>query len=95
MRMAIADFNFEADERTFGCVVERARSEGAQPWWWFSVSGDAHRYAPFQAAADDTAESVQQRILAYYRALLLRRSQPLDARETWTLRRQNLAALKR
>jgi hypothetical protein len=91
----IAAFTFEEDNRTFGCRVETGRTEGAQPWWWFSVSGDDHRYAPFQCDAADTIESVQLRIASYYRALLERRALPLDLRTTWQLRRQNLAALKR
>jgi hypothetical protein len=91
----IADFTFQADDHTFGCRIETARTAGAQPWWWFNVSGDEHRYAPFQSDASDTVESVQLRIASYYRALLARRELPLDMRTTWQLRRQNLAALKR
>ena len=88
-------FTFEADGHTFVCSVETGRKPGDEPWWWFTVTGDAQRYAPFLAGADDTHDSVQVRILAYYRAMIERRSMPLDARSTWELRRQNLAALKK
>jgi hypothetical protein len=91
----IAVFTFDADDRTFGCRVEKGRAEDAQPWWWFSVSGDGHRYAPFQATPEDTMESVRERVLSYYRALLVRRAMPLDQRTSWKLRRDNLAALKK
>jgi len=91
----LSAFTFEADDRTFGCGIEVGRSEDAQSWWWFSVTGDSHRYAPFQPDTGDTTENVQARVLSYYRALLTRRSLPLDARSSWELRRQNLAALKK
>ena len=87
-------FTFEADDRTFACGIERGRAEGAQAWWWFSVSGESHRFAPFQPDPQDTMESVQARILSYYRALLARRALPLDQRSSWELRQRNLAALR-
>ena len=91
----VAPFTFEADDRTFACRMELARTEGAQPWWWFTVTGESHRFAPFQAEAGDTQESVQMRVLSYYRGLVARRALPLDQRSAWDLRRKNLAALKR
>jgi hypothetical protein len=84
---------FEDGGRIFDGRVERRRTarraappqgrpdesrEGA--WWWFRVSGDAQRYAPFHSAADDTAASVRSRIVAYYADLLARRAQPLSPR---------------
>jgi hypothetical protein len=39
-------------------------------------------------------ESVRRRILDYYREMVARRALSLDPRETWELRRKNLAALK-
>ena len=87
-------FTFEADDRIFSCAIEKGRAAGAQPWWWFTVSGESHRFAPFQPAAEDTVESVRDRVLTYFRALLARRALPLDHRSSWELRRQNLAALK-
>jgi hypothetical protein len=91
----IKPFTFEADERTFSCRVEPPRPGRAYAWWWFSVTGDAQRYAPFQVATDDTLESVTGKVLSYYRALLLRRSQPVDAHSALQRRQENLAALKR
>lgn len=85
-------FTFEADDRTFVCQIE-GRSHLRQ-WWWFTVSGEAHRFAPFQPSAEDTVASVQFRILSYYRELVARRALVLDPRDAWELRRKNLAALK-
>lgn len=89
---ALAQFTFEADDRTFVCQIE-GRSQLRQ-WWWFTVSGEAHRFAPFQPSAEDTLGSVQSRIMSYYRELVARRALVLDPREAWELRRKNLAALK-
>lgn len=88
-----ARFTFEADDRTFVCQVEGAQTHVRQ-WWWFTVSGESHRFAPFQPSAEDTIGSVQSRILSYYRELVARRALALDPREAWELRRKNLAALK-
>ena len=88
----VAPFTFEADDRTFACQIE-GRSHLRQ-WWWFTVSGEAHRFAPFQPTAEDTVASVQFRIVSYYRELVARRALVLDPREAWELRRKNLAALK-
>ena len=87
-------FTFQADNLTFACRIEKGRAEGAQPWWWFTVTGEAHRFAPFRPEVEDTVETVRARVLAYYRALVARRDLPLDRRSSWELRRQNLAALK-
>ena len=63
-------------DRTFSCsVAPRSASESAL-WWWFRVSTDASRYAPFLAASDDTPMSVQTRVVAYYDDLLARRAAP-------------------
>ncbi|MHB1222850.1 MAG: hypothetical protein ACYC2G_02205 [Gemmatimonadaceae bacterium] len=66
-------FDFEADGRTFTCSVEMARKPLAPSWWWFSVTGDRHRYAPFQFGGEDTEMTVRARVLSYYRDLLDRR----------------------
>jgi hypothetical protein len=87
-------FTFEADDRMFACQIEQGRTRLAQPWWWFTVSGESHRFAPFQPVAEDTVESVRSRVLSYYRELVARRALSLDHREAWELRRKNLAALK-
>jgi hypothetical protein len=82
----IGPFEFEHDGRTYACVVEQSRAVGGGVWWWFRVSGDAHRYAPFRAAAGDTRESVRSRIVAYYTNRLARRSAPPPARGYWARR---------
>ncbi|HEY2376002.1 MAG TPA: hypothetical protein VGH98_08520 [Gemmatimonadaceae bacterium] len=87
-------FTFEADDRIFACQIEQGRSRLAQAWWWFTVSGESHRFAPFQPLGGDTLESVRSRVLSYYRELVARRALSLDQRESWELRRKNLAALK-
>jgi hypothetical protein len=48
-------------------------------WWWFGVTGDRHRYAPFHTAEDDTELSVERRIVSYYHDLLSRRGLPPSA----------------
>ena len=88
----VARFTFEADDRTFVCQVEG--QSGLRQWWWFTVSGEAHRFAPFQPTAEDTVQSVQFRIVSYYRELVARRALVLDPREAWERRGKNLASLK-
>lgn len=87
-------FTFEADDRVFTCQIEHGRTALSHSWWWFTVSGESHRFAPFQPLAGDTIDSVQCRVLSYYRDLVARRAMSLDQRETWELRRKNIAALK-
>ena len=87
-------FTFEADDRVFACQIEGGRTKLAQLWWWFTVSGESHRFAPFQPEVGETLESVRFRVLSYYRELVARRALTLDQRESWELRRKNLAALK-
>jgi hypothetical protein len=62
--------------RTYTCRVEPLRGSAAADWWWVNVSGDQSRYAPFQADASDTEESVRTRVVAYYVNLLERRAAP-------------------
>ena len=53
----IKGFEFEHEERTYHCTVEPLRAHGGgDAWWWFNVSGDPNRYAPFHAAGSDTRE---------------------------------------
>jgi len=73
-------FSFEDTGRIFACHVERAHVRYVTAWWWFTVSSDSHRYAPFHAHADDTQASVRSRVVAYYDTLLSRRSEP---RQPW------------
>ena len=58
------------------------------------MTGESHRFAPFQPVVGDTIENVRARVLSYYRELVARRALTLDQRESWELRRKNLAALK-
>ena len=58
-------FDFEDGGRRYSCRVEAPRA-GMDAWWWFDVSGDANRYAPFRAEASDTESSVRTRIVKYY-----------------------------
>jgi hypothetical protein len=67
--------------RTFDCSVETPSRAGADAWWWFRVSTDDNqRYAPFRAEADDTADGVRCRVVAYYENLLARRAEPSRGR---------------
>ena len=53
-------------------------------WWWFTLDGDkTTRYAPFEHSADDTQQSVQTRIIAFYAELLAIRARPRYERPTW------------
>jgi hypothetical protein len=81
-------FGFEDAGRTYACHVEKARTPHMAPWWWFTVTGDAQRYAPFHADAGDTEDAVRSRIVSYYETLLARRRAP---REPWGGRRDKTA----
>jgi hypothetical protein len=54
-------------------------------WWWFRVdaSGESTRYAPFEASANDTRQSVQTRIIAYYEQLLAIQARPAYQKPAW------------
>jgi hypothetical protein len=82
----LSEFQFVDDGRTFTCKVEKPRAPRTESWWWFGVSGDGHRYAPFQADAKDTQKSVQARIVAYYNEHLARRAAPAMQRQHWSQR---------
>ena len=79
----IRAFKFESDGRTYCCAAEKLSRTNGQAWWWFQVSGDGHRYAPFQAAAGDTPESVGSRIVEYYNNRLARRAAPPAPPAKW------------
>lgn len=70
-------FDFTEDGRTFTCSAEARAGARDEMWWWFHVSGDRHRYAPFHAVAGDSQSAVRHRITAYYNDLLARRGLPL------------------
>ena len=44
----IGAFQFENEGRKYSCTVETPRGARTESWWWFSVTGDQQRYAPFQ-----------------------------------------------
>jgi hypothetical protein len=79
----IRGFEFEEGGRTFVCSVEARRTTPDDAWWWFNVSGDRQRYAPFQAATADTQKGVKAKIVAYYANLLEARARPVEPRSHW------------
>jgi len=79
----IGAIEFEDGGRTCACRVDDTPGARLASFWWFSVSGDGHRYAPFRASDDDTATSVRERVVAYYLNHLTRRSMPTEARSSW------------
>ncbi|MGH7634761.1 MAG: hypothetical protein ACRENC_13585 [Gemmatimonadaceae bacterium] len=85
-------FDFQDNGRTFSCRTEGPTASRTESWWWFEVSGDTNRYAPFQAKSGDTQDSVRSRIAAYYADLLFKRSQPPQPRQHWAHRSKNTAA---
>jgi len=72
----IKPFDFAEGGRTYNCTVEERRGAQGEYWWWFSVSGDAQSYAPFQAASGDTRATVQARVLQFYEHRLWVMTQP-------------------
>lgn len=81
------EFEFVEAGRTFYCSVEVPHREGMAAWWWFRLdSGGTTRYAPFEASASDTTQSVKRRILAYYADLLAIQARPAYQRPAWVKR---------
>ena len=74
---------FEDAGRTYTCRIDDTPGARLSSWWWFSVSGDGHRYAPFRATEEDTPASVRDRVVQYYLNHLTRRSMPTEARSSW------------
>jgi hypothetical protein len=87
----VDSFSFTDGGRTYSCRTETRRGAVPETWWWFDVSGDVHRYAPFQAADSDTQAAVKARIVAYYVDLLDRRSRPAEHGHHWTNRNKGQA----
>ena len=81
--MTIKGFDFEHDSKTYHCTVAPLRAQGGESWWWFNVSGDPNRYAPFHAAGSDTRESVKTHIVEYYTNHVARRLAPPAPRGRW------------
>lgn len=79
-----SEFEFVDSGRKFVCSVEVPSRPGMPPWWWFRVdSGENTRYAPFEASAADTRQSVQRRIIAYYEQLLAIKARPAYQKPAW------------
>ncbi len=74
-------FTFEHGGRTYSCSTEKRKLPPAGTWWWFTVSSDSNRYAPFEAVASDTQQSIRTRIVAYYEHRLWARAQPAAPRQ--------------
>ncbi len=79
----VKEFEFVDAGRRFFCSVESPRL-GMAPWWWFRLdSGGTTRYAPFEASAGDTEQSVRRRIIAYYAELLAIQARPAYQKPPW------------
>jgi hypothetical protein len=77
-------FEFEDQGHRFSCATETPRHQGMQTWWWFTLDDDkTTRYAPFERSSDDTQQSVQARIVAFYAELLAIRARPRKERIPW------------
>jgi hypothetical protein len=74
----IKGFEFSEGGRSYSCMVEERFGQENEHWWWFTVSSDGQRYAPFQASRDDTRTSVQKRIVEFYEHRLWVRAQPVQ-----------------
>ena len=72
----IGAFAFDHGGRAYTCAPETREAAPLGTWWWFTVSHDRSRYAPFEAASADTRQSVRTRIIAYYERLVWLRAQP-------------------
>ena len=80
----IKEFEFVDEGRKFFCSVEVPGQTGMRPWWWFRLdNGTSTRYAPFEASASDTKQSVQARIVAYYAELRAIEARPVHQRPVW------------
>ena len=82
----IGPFQFVDGERSYSCTVEERRVAPLGKWWWFEVTGDGQRYAPFEAEPKDTQSSVKSRVIAFYNARLERLAMPVEPRQHWARR---------
>jgi len=76
-------FEFENAGRKYSCTVEALKGPVNESWWWFSVSGDQQRYAPFRAASADTRAQVQTKIVEFYEHRLWAKAQPVQRGAHW------------
>jgi hypothetical protein len=88
MRRTIEAFEFEHDGRTYICSPEARAGGKKEMWWWFRVSGDAQRYAPFEVVPTESRDAVAKRIVAWHAAMLERRSAPAVSPQAWWQRRK-------
>lgn len=88
----INEFEFVDGTRSYTCTVEQRKGPEAESWWWFAVSGDAQRYAPFRAARGDTKATVQQRIVEFYTNRLFQLTQPTQRGSHWSKKKAPEAA---
>lgn len=79
----INGFDFEDDGRSYSCSVEAQKGTPKESWWWFAVSGDQQRYAPFRSASSDTRANVQKRVVAFYKNRLFALTQPTQRGAHW------------
>jgi hypothetical protein len=68
-------FEFTDANRHYSCTVETLKGTD-EAWWWFAVSQDAQRYAPFRAEDSDTRVTVRERVVAFYTNRLFQLAQP-------------------
>jgi hypothetical protein len=80
----IGPFTFEHGGRKYSCAPEKRTGAPEGTWWWFTVSHDQQRYAPFEAAAGDTQQSVRSRIIEFYEHRLWARAQPPEPRQQFS-----------
>jgi len=92
MRRTIEAFEFEHDGRTYSCIPEARAGGKKEMWWWFRVSGDAQRYAPFEVVSGESRDAVAKRIVAWHAAMLERRSAPAVSPQAWWQRRKQAAS---
>jgi hypothetical protein len=89
----IQEFEFVDAGRKFFCSVEVPGHTGMPPWWWFRPDTETStRYAPFEASASDTKQSVQKRIIVYYAELLAIAARPVHQRPVWKKPERQTAA---
>ncbi len=82
----IKGFEFKDGMATYTCTVESRKGDTSDAWWWFAVSGDQQRYAPFRAERSDTQASVKERIVAFYENRKFQLTQPTVRGGHWKRR---------
>lgn len=87
----IKGFEFKDAGRTYTCTIEQQKG-ASEAWWWFAVSGDMQRYAPFRAVSDDTRTSVQDGVVAFYNNRLFQLTQPTQRGSHWGKRTPSAVA---